>query len=147
MVDIFSKKSRSKIMASIRGKGTHPEILIQKRLSKAGFRYRKNHFIREARARPDIVFVSSRVCVFIDGCFWHKCPVCYRAPTSNTAYWNEKITRNVKRDKKQRNFLKKLGWKVLSFWEHEAVNRSDAVFKKMRKALTKRGIPRRKSLK
>jgi DNA mismatch endonuclease, patch repair protein len=63
--------------------------------------------------RPDFAFPKSRVALFIDGCFWHGCPHCYRAPQSARNYWSHKIARNKRRDLKVTRQLKKDGWKVL----------------------------------
>jgi DNA mismatch endonuclease, patch repair protein len=70
------------------------------------------------QGKPDFVFSNSRTVVFIDGCFWHGCPKCYRAPKSNEAYWQAKIRRNCIRDATVDSELKKQGWKVVRIWEH-----------------------------
>jgi DNA mismatch endonuclease (patch repair protein) len=74
--------------------------------------------------RPDFVFREPRVAVFVDGCFWHGCPECYRAPKSNDAYWNSKIKRNVQRDKEVSERLAQKGWIVFRIWEHELKGKS-----------------------
>ncbi|MBM3200652.1 very short patch repair endonuclease [Candidatus Woesearchaeota archaeon] len=130
MADIFSKKTRSKIMSCIRGKDTKPEILLRKALFKKGYRYSLNHRFKELNFKPDIVMVSRKVCIFIDGCFWHGCERCYRPPKSNKKYWIPKIKRNMQRDKEQNTYLKKKRWKVIRIWEHE-------INKNMEKALNK----------
>jgi len=66
-----------------------------------------------------MVFVRSRVAVFIDGCFWHGCPIHGTVPKSNSSWWLEKLASNVKRDKRAREVLESLGWTVLRFWEHD----------------------------
>lgn len=71
------------------------------------------------RARPDIVFPRSKLAVFIDGCFWHLCPVHGKIPSSNTEYWVPKLTGNVRRDRATTAAMQEAGWKVLRFWEHE----------------------------
>ena len=55
----------------------------------------------------------------MDGCFWHRCPKCFKAPKSNKRYWNQKIKRNVERDKEQNKYLRKNGWEVIRVWEHQ----------------------------
>jgi DNA mismatch endonuclease (patch repair protein) len=115
MADFVSKEKRSKIMAAIKGRNTSIELLLRKELTKRGLRYRVHHDIP---GRPDIAFPRWKVAVFTDGCFWHKCPRCYRPPTSNRQYWLPKLAANVRRDKRQTNLLRKQGWRVLRFWEH-----------------------------
>ncbi len=67
--------------------------------------------------KPDFVFPEAKLAVFVDGCFWHGCPKCYRRPKSNVPYWRSKIKRNRKRDLQVRRELRKQGWAVLRFWE------------------------------
>jgi len=135
MGDSFSKKTRSKIMSSIRGKNTSPELSFRKALFRKGFRYSLNYRFKELNFRPDLVLVSRKTCIFIDGCFWHKCPKCFRAPKSNKRYWGPKIRRNVERDKEQDAYLKKHGWKVIRVWEHEIRCDLDKAVKKAMKKL------------
>ncbi|GHE08385.1 very short patch repair endonuclease [Klenkia taihuensis] len=71
------------------------------------------------RRRPDIVFTRQRVTIFVDGCFWHSCPVHATAPKSNSDWWAAKLQRNVVRDRETDDRLRALGWTVLRFWEHE----------------------------
>jgi DNA mismatch endonuclease, patch repair protein len=119
LVDNVSKKTRSRIMASIRGKDTTPEMLLRKHLRAKGVYFKSHTRARPTAIRPDIVFARKKVCVFIDGCFWHKCPKCFTAPQSNRGYWGPKLDRNVKRDLEQADALKSRGWRVLRCWEHE----------------------------
>lgn len=115
MADKFSPEKRSKIMAKIRGV-TAPErtlraMLVQKGIS--GFRVSE----KVEGIKSDLVFSASHLVIFVDGCFWHGCPHCYVEPKSNVEFWRLKIQRNRTRDKRQTNYLKKTGWKVLRIWE------------------------------
>jgi len=74
---------------------------------------------RDLPGTPDVAFTRMRLAVFVDGCFWHGCPNCYRRPKSSQAYWDGKVARNVSRDRNNRNRLRRMGWAVLRFWEHE----------------------------
>ena len=127
MADKFSKEIRSKIMSKIRGKDTKPELLLRKSIFRRGYRYRINYRFKELNFKPDMVFVSKKLCVFIDGCFWHKCPRCYRTPKTHKKYWLPKIERNVERDRQQDTYLRKNGWKVIRIWEHEINENIQAV--------------------
>lgn len=109
--------SRSEQMARIRGKDTSPELLLRSALWRRGHRYRVGY--RLSTARPDLVFLSSKVAVFIDGCFWHGCPEHYVRPRSRTEFWAGKLAENVFRDHRQTLSLEKIGWKVVRLWEHE----------------------------
>jgi DNA mismatch endonuclease, patch repair protein len=66
---------------------------------------------------PDFVFTRKKLAVFVDGCFWHGCPKCYRRPTSNRKYWDGKVARNKSHDKIVNHNLRKLGWSVVRIWE------------------------------
>lgn len=116
-MDVLTKKQRSFNMSKIKSRNTALEIMFRKYLWKKGIRgYRiKNKII----GKPDLYFPLKRIAVFIDGCFWHKCPVDYKNPKSNTQFWNKKISENIVRDKKVIKILKKQNIKVLRFWEHE----------------------------
>ena len=71
------------------------------------------------RSRPDLVFYKERVAVFLDGCFWHSCPVHGTTPHANRGWWVEKLAANVERDRRHDRELGTAGWLVLRFWEHE----------------------------
>ena len=100
---------------------TAPEIAVRKALHTRGMRFRKDLPIRvpERLVRPDIVFTRARVAVFIDGCFWHCCPVHGNIPRANTDYWQPKLARNVARDRAVDSALTAAGWVVVRAWEHE----------------------------
>lgn len=104
-------------MSRIRSKNTTIEIKFRKLLWNKGYRaYRiKNKII----GKPDVYFPTKKIAVFIDGCFWHKCPKCYIESKSNKKYWVPKIKRNVERDRKINSELKKQKIKVTRIWEHE----------------------------
>lgn len=103
-------------MRANKGKDTKPELLLRKALWRMGFRYRLNSRLP---GRPDMVFPSARVAVFVDGCFWHGCPEHFQQPANNAAFWKGKIANNVVRDSAVTNQLTEAGWLVLRFWEHE----------------------------
>ena len=123
MADRFSKTVRSRIMSSIRGKDTKPEVLLRKALFRRGYRYSLGYRFKGLNFTPDMVLVSRKVCVFVDGCFWHACPKCSRPPKSNRMYWAPKLERNRERDRQQDAYLKENGWEVIRVWEHE-INRN-----------------------
>lgn len=116
MTDNLSKKTRSKVMASIRSKNTKPELAIRKILWASNKRYRVHD--RTVFGVPDISNKRKRVAVFIDGCFWHGCKTCYKEPSTNVEYWRNKITKNKERRITVTERLLKDSWKVLEFWEH-----------------------------
>lgn len=116
MADVFSKKKRSAIMALIRGKHTKPEVALKNLLRAGGIRYR-SHYSR-LPGTPDIVLLDSKVAVFINGCFWHGHKGCRRSklPTSNVAFWTQKIIGNVRRDRRVARQLRAMGWRVKVCW-------------------------------
>jgi DNA mismatch endonuclease (patch repair protein) len=86
------------------------------------------------RGNPDFVFRAERVIVFVDGCFWHRCPRCFRMPQSNLAYWSSKITSNVVRDRALTRKLRAEGWTVVRIWEH-TLSTPDRAIARIRNAL------------
>lgn len=118
-------KERRRIMSANRRRDTEPELRLRSQLHRRGLRFRVDFPIRvEGRrpVRPDIVFMGSRVAVFVDGCFWHGCPEHGSQPKSNTSYWEPKILRTQERDREADRALRNEGWWVLRFWEHDAVD-------------------------
>lgn len=92
--------------------------------------------------RPDFAFPSSKVAVFIDGCFWHGCRRCYVAPKSNVEYWSSKVQRNRQRDTAVNSELRSRGWKVIRIKEHTLKNNPRYVARRILDALTATGIAR-----
>ncbi|HJH26381.1 MAG TPA: very short patch repair endonuclease [Methanophagales archaeon] len=122
MTDIYSKNKRSQIMSKISGKETEPEILVRKFLFRKGFRYRKND--KRYPGTPDIVMPKYKTAIFVHGCFWHghNCRA-GKLPETRKEFWQNKIDTNIARDKKNRQDLEKLGWKVLVIWQCELKNK------------------------
>lgn len=117
MVDIVDTATRSKIMASIRGKNTRPELTVRRGLHKLGMRFRLH--CRELPGSPDLVFPKYRATLFVHGCFWHRHQSCRQAytPSQNAAQWIEKLEANAERDRRQIAQLQAAGWRVLVIWE------------------------------
>lgn len=118
MADVFSKRKRSTVMSRIRARGNKDtELLLAQILRKRkinGWRRHKNLI-----GRPDFSFPKSRLAVFVDGCFWHGCPLHGTRPKSNCDYWHAKLRRNADRDRSVDSALAAKGWRVLRIWEHE----------------------------
>lgn len=99
---------------------TQPEIILRSALHKAGLRFRKD--VRpepELKCKADIVLRKAKVCIFVDGCYWHGCPRHFETPKVNSEWWDEKIADNRRRDRKKRTRLRRFGWKVITIWEHD----------------------------
>lgn len=138
MADVMTKKQRSYNMSMIKGKNTQPEIILRRIISAAGLRGYRLHY--KLPGKPDIIFPKKRIAVFIDGCFWHKCPKCFVKPGTNRKFWNKKIDSNVERDRLVNTELKSKDWKVIRIWEHEL--RKEKIIK--HKILDKIGYERKK---
>ena len=107
-------------MQSNVGRETTPEERLRHAIAATGTRFLTDTRPEEAvRCKADFVFPEHRLCVFVDGCFWHACPDHFAPPKSNRDWWTEKIAANVERDRRQTEVLQRLGWTVLRFWEHE----------------------------
>lgn len=104
---------------------TKPELALRSALHRLGYRFRKDYPIRlpgQRPIRPDVVFTRRRVAVFIDGCFWHRCPEHCILPRSNVGYWHPKLAANAARDARVNYVLAENGWTVLRLWEHELLH-------------------------
>lgn len=115
MTDAISADERSELMSRVRDRDTAPELKLRKALWARGHRYRLQYPLS---GRPDLTFVRARVVVFVDGCFWHCCPIHATFPKSNANWWRRKLRRNRERDQEVTRGLISEGWTVLRFWEH-----------------------------
>ena len=131
--------TKSEQMARVRSSDTQPELVLRRSLWRAGLRYRVRPRLP---GTPDIVFLGPHVAAFVDGCFWHGCPLHYRGPVRNAAFWAQKLQRNRERDKKATNALERAGWLVLRIWEHEIHSDLPAVTKRVEDAIASRAIRR-----
>lgn len=116
-MDNLKPEHRKKNMQNIRSADTRIEVLIRSALHKKGYRFRKN--VKSLVGKPDIVMPKYHLLIFLDSCFWHKCPYHSNIPQINTMYWIPKLERNKKRGKEVNRILRKQGWTVLRFWEHQ----------------------------
>jgi len=116
MADIVSPEKRSQMMSGIRSKNTRPEKLIRSLLHREGFRFRLH--TTSLPGKPDLVFPKYKAVIFVNGCYFHghDCHL-FKLPSSNTAFWNNKIVGNRKRDEKRIKELNLQGWRVLTIWE------------------------------
>jgi len=115
-MDVLTPGQRSYCMSQIKGRNTKPEIALRKSLWAMGFRHRIKS---KLPGKPDIVYPSLKTVIFVDGCFWHRCPEHYQPPKTRAEFWEEKISENVNRDRKNDCLLKEQGWLVIRVWEHE----------------------------
>ena len=109
----------SRVMRANKGKDTQPELLLRKALTANGMGGYRLHWDK-VPGRPDIAFPGKRIAVFVNGCFWHRCPICnLPLPKSNTAFWKAKFKRNVDRDAKKIAMLREEQWNSITVWECE----------------------------
>lgn len=116
-MDVFDPAKRSEVMARVRGKDTKPELTVRRHLHASGLRFRLHKI--GLPGRPDIVFPSRRIVVFVHGCFWHGHEGCKRAtiPATRPEFWRSKIEANRERDFRVTAQLEALGWIVRTVWE------------------------------
>lgn len=107
-------------MSRQRRSDTKPELALRRAVWARGLRYRVDYApLTDKRRKADLVFTRARVAVFVDGCFWHRCPEHATAPKSNATWWREKLEANVARDRDTDAQLDAAGWTVVRVWEHE----------------------------
>ena len=134
-MDRVTKEQRSRIMSSIRGKDTKPEMRLRRALHAEGLRYRIR---KQLPGRPDIVFGPARLAVFVQGCWWHRCPKHFRMPESNVDFWRAKFDRNVERDRQVATKLRRMGWSVLHIWEHDVNGNLEASVRRVKASRRRR---------
>jgi DNA mismatch endonuclease (patch repair protein) len=120
-------------MAAVKGKNTGPEMVLRKALYAAGVRGWRCHYRRVA-GTPDIAWPRRKVAVFVDGAFWHGHPSRHR-PGRSGSYWDDKIARNVERDRAVDAALEDLGWSVVRVWDFEVKRDLSSVVAKIRAVL------------
>lgn len=107
-------------MQANKGRDTKPELALRRAVHALGLRYRVSmRPIKEVRRTADLVFGRAKVAVFVDGCFWHGCPVHHTKAVTNADYWAEKVRRNRERDAETDHLLSRAGWLVIRIWEHD----------------------------
>src|SRR5438093_11817179 len=115
MPDVFTQAKRSAVMSRIRGTGNKDTelrlVAIFRTHRITGWRRR-----HKLAGKPDFVFPRERLVIFVDGCFWHKCPIHATWPKQNAEFWRAKILGNQRRDRSVNRILKKSGWAVLRIW-------------------------------
>ena len=138
MPDKFDKKTRSAIMSRIRSKNTSLEVNFRKLLWKNGMgHYRIHHNLP---GKPDIAYVSKKIAIFLDGDFWHGYNWKKLGKVPPKKYWQEKIQKNIDRAKKYNRQLRKEGWTVLRFWEHDIKKNAKKCIKKIKCNLVKKSL-------
>jgi DNA mismatch endonuclease, patch repair protein len=117
VVDVVDKITRSRMMASIRGKNTRPEKALRSALHSAGFRFRVH--CTKIPGKPDIVLPMYKAVILVHGCFWHRHPGCWwnTNPASNVGFWTTKFGETVERDARNIAELREKGWRVAVVWE------------------------------
>lgn len=115
-------------MSRQRTRDTEPELVLRRELHARGMRYRVGYPVPGNRRRSiDIAFVGIQLAVFVDGCFWHGCPVHGTWPMTNAEWWENKIVMNRERDADTDRLLRDHGWESLRLWEHEVETAADRV--------------------
>lgn len=117
MADNLTPEQRHKNMTHIKSTNTKIEKDITKALWNLGYRFRKN--VKSLPGKPDIAIKKYKIVIFLDSCFWHKCPEHFKKPKSNLEYWEPKIKRNVERDTEINSYYQHKNWHILRIWEHE----------------------------
>jgi DNA mismatch endonuclease, patch repair protein len=115
------------VMRANRGIDTAPELALRRAVHARGLRYQKHVApVAGLRCKADLLFSAARVAVFVDGCFWHRCPQHGELPKANRAWWKDKLARTWDRDRANDFALDAAGWTVVRVWEHEAPDEAAA---------------------
>ena len=130
-----SSEVTSRVMRSNKAKDTKPELILRRALREVGFPgYRLNW--KKVPGRPDIAYPGRKIAIFVNGCFWHRCPYCQLPlPKTHTDFWKAKFERNVERDARKTLELESAGWHVITVWECEIKNDLSSVLSKIEGAI------------
>ena len=131
-----SSDEASARLSRVRQKDTAPETRIRRELYARGLRYRVQYTVlSKPRRVADIAFIGPKVAVFVDGCFWHGCPLHYVRPRSREEFWADKLRANVQRDRRQTLEGEREGWVVCRIWEHDVFERLDQAVETVQRAI------------
>ncbi|MCL2605714.1 MAG: very short patch repair endonuclease [Coriobacteriia bacterium] len=115
----MTNTAKNKSMQGNKRRDTNPELKMRKLLREAGYPGYRLQW-KKVPGRPDIAYPGRKIAIFVNGCFWHRCPKCdLPLPKSNQEFWKAKFKRNIERDNRKINELEALGWKVFIIWECE----------------------------
>ena len=108
-------------MQAAKQRDTAPEVKLRKALYEIGVRgYRVNRRpSKSSTGTADLVFIRKKIAIFVDGCYWHSCPIHGTSPKSNSKWWSAKLSANRDRDERINKALLEEGWSVLRIWEHQ----------------------------
>lgn len=123
-------------MKRVKQKDTAAELALRSALHGLGLRYQLHRRIEGVVV--DIVFPVAKVVVFVDGCFWHSCPLHATLPKSNRSYWAPKLAENKERDLRQSERLLNAGWDVIRLWEHECLPTTQRTAKRIAQVVSRR---------
>lgn len=112
-----TSEQRRRNMSAIRATHSKLEDRITKALWSKGYRFRKN--VKSLYGKPDIAIQKYHIVIFIDSCFWHKCPIHGSLPKNNQEFWEKKLARNKQRDIEVTRYYLDKNWNLLRIWEHE----------------------------
>jgi DNA mismatch endonuclease (patch repair protein) len=135
VADVFTRKERAEVMSRIRSRGNKDtEQAMAKVLRRQGITgWRRN---QKVFGKPDFVFPKLKLAVFVDGCFWHYCPIHGTQPKGNRLFWKKKFARNKVRAVVVNRRLRQADWRVLRIWEHELTRKNEArLLRRIHKAL------------
>lgn len=130
-----SSAATRKTMQANRAKNTKPELTLRRLLREAGYTGYRLHW-KQAPGRPDIAYPGRKIAIFVNGCFWHRCPACSPPmPKSNTSFWQAKFAANRERDERKTAELRDAGWTVVTTWECELEAQSTVLPPEVARAL------------
>ncbi len=130
---IPEKESTSRVMSANKDRNTKPELYLRKTLWKNNLKGYRLHW-KKVPGSPDITFPGKKVAIFVNGCYWHRCPHCKLSlPKSNTVFWEEKFRKNVERDKRKIENLENLNWATITVWECQIKTDIDKSVEKIKK--------------
>lgn len=115
-----SSDASRRVMQGNRGRDTKPELAIRRLAHASGLRYLVDRRpLPSLNRRADMVLRGPRIAVFVDGCFWHGCPIHHTKANANATFWSQKVTANRQRDADTNEKLLEAGWIPFRVWEHD----------------------------
>ena len=129
MTDVFTVEKRSWVMSRIRGTNTKIDLTMKKILRKEKMKY---EMYPKMYGNPDFIIKRKKIAIFCDGDFWHGYNY-QRKKKLSKKFWRDKIETNMRRDRRISRKLRRDGWSVLRFWEHDIEKNQDKCIRKIKR--------------
>lgn len=121
-------------MSRIRGSNTKIDLKMKQLFTENKYKF---EMYPKMSSNPDFVLKRKKIIIFCDGDFWHGYRY-YEKKRLGKKFWRDKIETNMKRDQRYARKLRRDGWSVLRFWEHDIEKNPDKCMRRIKRKFKER---------